>query len=464
MTAPSISRPIIREIAHTGRLAIPLVLSGGAQMAINTVDVLILGRYSVNALAASALAVNLMWAFAIFGIGVVVAVPPLVSAERGRNPNSVREVRRTVRQGMWASVVIVLPMWLALWHARTLFTLLGQEPALAEAASDFVRIAMWGILPFLGFVVLRGFVVSLERPTSSLLIAALGVVFNIIVCSVLVFGFAGIPALGLHGAAIANALSSLFLFLGLAAFVSIDRRFRRYRLFGRWWHADWPRLRQLLALGLPIGITLALEVTIFNVSVFLMGQIGRAELAAHAVAIQIASLAFQLPLGISQAATVRVGLSHGRGDAKGIAIAGHAALWLGLASAILLSIVMALGAHMLVGLFIEVNDPATRLTYALAVDFLMVAALFQLFDGAQSIGAGLLRGIQDTRWPMAFAAFGYWIVAFGVAEWLGFNRGWGGLGIWVGLASGLGVVAILMLSRWLLRARLGLVRDPAVSR
>ena len=459
MTAPPIfPQPASNraEFAAMAKLAWPLVLGGLAQMAIHTSDVIILGRYSVDALAASALGLNMMWAFAIFGIGVMTAVSPLVSAERGRARHSVREVRRTVRQGLWASLAVTVPMWLILWHADALFRLLGQEPDLAHAAARFVRIAMWGIWPFLMFIVLRCFVTALERPLAALVVTGGGVLLNIVVCVPLVFGVGEWPGLGLEGAAIANAVANSFLFFGIAAVVLIDRRFRRFHLFGRWWRADWPRFAQLMWLGLPIGVTLALEVTIFNASVFLMGVIGRPSLAAHAVAIQIAALAFQIPFGIAQAATVRVGLAHGARDSAGVAKAGRAAILMGFAVAAALSLAMALAAAPLVGLFIDANDASAAITFALAVQFTLVAALFQLGDALQAVGAAILRGIQDTRWPMVFAAFGYWVIGFGTAWYLAFNAGMAGVGVWLGLAAGLAAVSVLMLARWSLRERLGL--------
>jgi MATE family multidrug resistance protein len=448
------------ELGATARLALPLVLGGFAQMAINTVDVLILGHYDVDALAASALALNLLWALAIFGIGIVTAASPLIAAERGRRAHSVRDVRRTVRQAGWAAAFVCLPLWLIAWHAAPIFALLGQEPALSARAAGFLRISMWGMLPFLLYVVLRLYVTALERPVWGLVVTAGGVAFNALSCWTLVFGHFGLPELGLTGAAIANLLANTFLFLAMTAVVSCVRHFRRYRLFGRFWRRDWPRLGALLRLGLPIAVTLTLEITIFNAAVFLMGLIDRASLAAHAIAIQIAALAFQLPFGIAQAATVRVGLFHGRGESAGVARAGHAALALGLGAAILLSLGIAFGRDALAGLFLGRDSADDRIVFDLTTAFLGVAALFQLFDGAQAIGAGMLRGIQDTRWPMAYAGFGYWVVGIGVAVWLGFYTDLRGVGIWIGLASGLAAVSVLMLGRWALRDRLGMATEP----
>lgn len=456
--APQSARTV--EMRATLTLAWPLILGNVAQMAINTTDVLILGRYDVEALGAAALGVNLFWAFGIFGMGVVTASSPLIAAERGRRSHAVRDVRRTVRQAGWVAVFISVPIWLLLWHSEAMFRLLGQQEQLAIDAGRFVSIAMWGVLPFLLHLVLRFYVTALERPIWGLVVTAGAVVFNAIACWALVFGRLGLPEMGLEGAAIANALANLVLFLGMVGVVQGVRQFRRYRLFGRFWRSDWQRFRELVRVGVPIGLMLALEITIFNAAVFLMGLIDLASLAAHAIAIQVAALAFQVPFGISQAATVRVGLFYGRGDRAGVARAGWTSFALGLAAAVLLSLGMALGAPWIIGQFLGGTGQGDPVVFTLAVDFLLVAAVFQLVDATQAIGAGVLRGVQDTRWPMLIALFGYWVVGIGVAVVLAFYTPLAGVGIWIGLAAGLGVVAVLLLGRWMLRDRLGLVAPP----
>jgi MATE family multidrug resistance protein len=316
---------------------------------------------------------------------------------------------------------------------------------------------MWGLFPFLIYIVLRYYVTAMEKPLWGLVVTAVGVTFNALACWALVFGHFGLPELGLTGAAIAHLLSQCVLMVGMILVVSGIRPFRRYQLFGRFWVSDWPRFREILRLGLPIAVMLAFEVTIFNAAVFLMGLIDRDSLAAHAIAIQIASLAFMIPLGLSQAATVRVGIAHGRKDARAVARSGGVALALGVGAAVLLSTVMVLFPEPLVGLFVDKTDPANARVFGLAVSFVLIAAVFQLVDGAQAVGAGALRGLQDTRVPMLFAAVGYWIIGLGLAMWLGFPVGMEGVGIWIGLAAGLAAVAVLMVPRWLMRERIGLV-------
>jgi MATE family multidrug resistance protein len=228
-------------------------------------------------------------------------------------------------------------------------------------------------------------------------------------------------------------------------------------VLGRFWRADWERFREVWRLGLPIAITLALEITIFNAAVFLMGLIGAVSVAAHAIALQIAAFSFMVPLGLSQAVTVRVGLAFGRRDRSGIARAGWTAFALGVSFMALMALLMLAIPHHLVTLFLDTADPANAPVIPLAVSFLFLAALFQIFDGAQSVGAGMLRGLHDTRVPMLFAAFGYWVVGLATAVGLAFGLGWQGVGIWTGLATGLGVVAILIVSRWMRRESLGLL-------
>lgn len=448
--------PLRAEIRATLALALPLILGNFAQAAINTTDVLILGRYDVDALAASALGINLYFAFAVFAMGLVTAASPLIAAERGRRAHPVRDVRRTVRQACWASAAICIPIWVILWFAEPILLALGQDPDLSADATRFLRIAMWGLFPFLIYIVLRYYVSALERPIWGLVVTTAGVAFNAVACWALVFGHFGLPELGLTGAAIAHFLSQCVLMIGMILVVTGVRPFRRYQLFGRFWVSDWPRFREIMKLGLPIAVTLALEVTVFNAAVFLMGLIDRDSLAAHAIAIQIASLAFMIPLGLSQAATVRVGIAHGRKDAEAVTRSGNVAFLLGVGAALFLSAIMVIAPEPLVGLFIDATDPESARVFSLAVSFVLVAAVFQLVDGAQVVGAGILRGLQDTRVPMLFAAVGYWVVGLGLALWLGFAVGMEGVGIWIGLAAGLAAVSVLMVSRWLLRGRIGL--------
>jgi MATE family multidrug resistance protein len=200
-----------------------------------------------------------------------------------------------------------------------------------------------------------------------------------------------------------------------------------------------------------------LEGGVFGVAVMLMGLIDTASVAAHAIALQVASVTFMVPLGLAQAATVRVGIGYGRRDFALIRRAGWTSFVMGTGFMAAMAVLMWLSPELLISLFIDRDAAINAEVVRLAVSFLAIAALFQIVDGAQVVGAGMLRGLHDTSMPMLFAAFGYWVVGIGVGAWLAFSQGWNGVGIWVGLATGLGIVAVLMLVRWSMRARLGLL-------
>ena len=438
-------------------LSVPLIIGNLGWSAIAATDLLLLGRLGPDAVAAGALALNLYHAFLIFGLGLTTAASPLIASERGRRLHAVRDIRRTFRQTVWAAALICIPSWLILWQATPILIFLGQDPELAANAAQLMHALQWALLPYLVFTTLRNFVTALERPIWGVIVTLCAVPFNALIGWVLIFGHLGLPAMGLHGAGLAGFLTSLFMALGLAAMVMLDRRFRRYHLFGRFWRADWNRFRTVWKVGLPIAVTLGFEVTVFNAAVFLMGLIGRAPLAAHAIALQIAALCFMVPMGIGQAATVRVGYAQGRRDAAAAGRAGWLALILGTAFAVLSATMLVAIPRLLVSGFIDVDAPANAEVTRLATSFLAIAALFQLADGMQVIGAGVLRGLQDTRMPMIFAALGYWVIGIGVGTLLAFPLDLEGVGIWLGLASGLGVVAVLLVWRWAWRERLGLM-------
>lgn len=446
-----------REARALSTLALPMIAGNVAWSAIAATDLLLLGWLGTDAVAAGALAINLFSAMLIFGMGLVTAAAPLIAEERGRRRHSVRDIRRTVHQTLRAALIFVLPAWLVLWQCEGILLAMGQDAYLAQKAGQLMHELQWALLPFLGFSTLRNFISALERPIWAVIIMLCAIPLNILMGWALIFGHLGLPALGILGAGLASTLSSSFLFFALLLVISRDRGFRRYRLLGRFWRKDSERLRAIWRLGLPIAAMLGLESTVFNASALLMGLIDRQTLAAHAVAIQIAALLFMVPMGIGQAATVRVGLARGRGDKEAIGRSGWLALMIGVGFAFAAALTLIALPRSLISIFLDVDDPANARTVALTVTFLGVAALFQLVDATQAVGAGVLRGIQDTKIPMIFALVGYWVIGIGVGAFLAFPLHMGGLGIWIGLASGLGVVAVLLVIRWTRREKLGLL-------
>jgi len=437
-------------------LSWPMILTNLGQTAMTATDVLMMGRLGPSALAAGSLGSNLYFLPMIFGLGLMLAVSPMIATELGRHRHSVRDVRRTVRQGLWIAIMVSVPIWMFLWQAEAILRAIGQDPDLSALAGTYVRTLQWAVLPFYAYIVLRSFISALERPGWALAVVFLAVAFNVFANWVLMYGNLGFPALGLPGSGWATTISSTLMFVGLALVVLLEPQFRRYRLFGRFWRADWPRFRTLLGLGLPIAGLLTFEVSIFNIASFLMGLIDMASIAAYAIAIQIASIAFMVPMGLGQAATVRVGRAHGARDPAAIARAGWTAYVLGVGFMAGTALLMVLMPRPLIGAFIDLNNPANAEVIGLAVSFLAFAGLFQIVDGAQAVSGGMLRGLHDTKVPMIFAAIGYWGVGLPLGVVLAFPLGLKGTGIWIGLSAGLAVVAALLLVRWLRRDRLGL--------
>ena len=455
ISADERQRPWRDELRSTLALAWPLILANLTQQLIQATDILLLGRLGATPLAAATLALNLTWTFSIFLLGLITASSPMMATALGQRFNAVRDVRRTFRAGLWLLVIVMPPYSLLMWNAGGLMMTLGISAELAAQGQTFLRAYMWIVAPWLLFQLLRNFVAAVERPRIVLWLSIGGIFLNALVSWALIFGHFGLPALGLVGSGLGSTITWLIMCAALIAVTSTDRRFRRFHLFGHWWRFDRQRTVAMLKLGWPIGATMGLEIGVFALAAYFMGWIGAPAVAAHAVALQLAALTFMVPLGLGQAATVRVGLALGRKDEAGIARAGWTAWVLGLLFMATMALVMWGIPRQLITLFLE-DAPANAVVIGLAVSFLRVAAAFQLVDGAQVIGAGMLRGLHDTRWPLLFALVGYWVVGLGIGSWLAFAADWKGVGIWVGLASGLAVVAALMLARWIMRERLRL--------
>lgn len=439
------------------RLAAPLVGANLLQMAVFAVDVLFVARLGPEALAASALGVSvfglLIWSLS----GLVGAASPLIAAELGRRRHAVREVRRTVRMAGWVGVIAALVAVGLCQLGGPVLRATGQAEAVVVRAVPFLTVLSLACVPMVLASLLRTVVSTLGRPGIGTAITGMAVGVNALGNWIFVFGHAGMPALGLIGSAWSSVVTSSAMLLAYALVLRFDRNLHRYRLLGRWWRTEWRRFFEVWKIGLPICATIIAEAGLFNGAALLMGRIGELQLAAHTVALQLASISFQVPFGLGQAATIRVGLAYGAGDRQAIARAGWTALAMSVGFMALTAAIMVLAPRFFVGLYVDTANPGNAPLVGYAVQFLMVAAAFQLFDGAQSTCGAILRGLQDTRIPMAIALFGYWIPGLGTAIWLGLFTPLGGTGVWLGLMAGLVVVSALLLWRWHNRDRLGLL-------
>jgi MATE family multidrug resistance protein len=448
------------ELRALSLLALPLIGTQLSQIAILTTDVLMMGWLGSAALAAGALGSNVFFIPWVFGIGIMIATAPMMAQAIGRKRHMVREVRRTLRQGLWAAVAVGIPGMAAVWHVEPILLALGQDPANAALAAEFARPLAWGMVPALGFMALRQFVSALQRPNAALIVQIAALAINVTLDYGLMFGKLGLPDLGLVGAGVASSIAntaSLVLLLGM---IYADRRFRRFHVLGRFWRPDWRRFAEIFRLGLPIACSTLFEVAAFSGAVYIMGTIGTPEIAAHQIAIQCAATTFMVPLGIGQAATVRVGIFAGAGDAAGVKRAGWLAFALSFGFMMMMAGLMLWSRTPLVDLFLDRAQPQNARTAEIAEALLMIAAFFQIFDGTQATGMGVLRGLKDTRVPMIYAGVSYWLIGLAsgaaAARWLDM----GAVGVWWGLALGLAVVAVLVVIRFARRERLGLVPVP----
>jgi MATE family multidrug resistance protein len=353
-----------------------------------------------------------------------------------------------------AIAALLLPI---VWQIKPIYLALGQDPVATDLAEQFMHIAAWSLFPALGIIAFRSLLSAFDTTRAILVITIAGVLINGLIAYVLIFGMFGFPRLELRGAATATLITNIAMFIMMVLYVVRHRRLKRFNVLARFWKPDWPRFREIFRVGLPIGLTVLAEVGLFTAAAILMGRLGTDEVAAHAIALQCASLAFMVPLGVGTAATVRVGRAYGRSDADGIRKAGWTAFVLGTGFMFLSCTIFLTAGPSVVALFLDPHVAANAHAVGLAATFLVVAGVFQLVDGAQVVAAHALRGLSDTKIPMVLAILGYWAVGLPIAYGLGFGAGWRGVGIWIGLAAGLAFVAVVLVVRFALREKLGLL-------
>jgi len=421
-------------------LGLPLIGGHLGQMAIGVTDTIMVGWYSVEALAAVTLASTYFFVLFIFGSGFAWAVMPMVAAFVSEGDETA--IRRATRMGLWLSLgfgVLALPL---LIFAEPILRLFGQGDALAHDAARYLAVAGWGILPALLVMVLKSYLAALERTQVVLWITLFAAVVNALANYAVIFGNWGAPALGITGAALASVSTQLVSLICVVIYILWV--VPQHQLFVRFWRADGQMLARVFRLGVPISLTALSEVGLFAASAVMMGWLGTIPLAAHGIAVQLASITFMVHLGLSNVATIRAGNAHGQKDRLRMARGALTVTTMSVLFAAVTILGFLIWPEPLISAFMQQDEPARDEILAIGVGLLAMAALFQLVDGAQAIALGLLRGMQDTAIPMWMAAFSYWGVGMPCSYLLGFVLGWGGIGVWAGLVIGLGVAAVLL--------------------
>lgn len=440
-------RHLAIELAETLKLAVPIALTQLGQIAMMTTDIALIGRLGSEAMAAAALAHTVFFVSFTFGMGLVSAVAPLAAQAFGaRNPHL---IRRSLRVGMWAAFLMSLPMMALSFYGEPILLMLGQAPTAARLAQEYLLGLTWSVMPALWFMAIRGFMSAVNRPEPILWITLAAIPANALLVYLLLYGAFGLPQLGLFGAGLATSIVNLGTFLAGLWFAARRRPFRKFQILGHFWHVDWKLMRQLVVIGAPISLSFLLEYGLFGAAGLLMGIISTTALAAHQIALQVAAILFMVPFGIGMAATVRVGHAIGRGDAGAVRRAGYVATWLGIVLAAILTLAVVISRFGIAEIFLGENTDATA---ELSATLLLVGSTFFIADAIQTIAAGSLRGMNDTRVPLLFAILSYWLIGFACAWWLGFWTSLGAVGVWSGLSVGTAVYAVLLLLRFRLLA------------
>ena len=441
------------ELAATVKLAAPMAATQLGQIAMMTTDLAFIGRLGDASVAAAALASTVYFVAFTVGMGLMSAVSPLAAQAFGARDG--RGVRRSLRAGLWAGLFISLPIMACPLRGDAILRALGQAEQPAQLAQQYLFGLAWGVAPALWLIAIRGFMGAVKRPEPVLWITLAAIPLNAALVYLLLYGEFGLPKLGLFGAGLATSIVNACTFLAGLWFATAREPFARYHVLARLWRIDWELMRQLVVIGGPISLSFLLEYGLFSTAALLMGMISTTALAAHQIALNVTAILFMIPYGISMAATVRVGHAVGGGDVAGVKRAGQIAMGLGIAIAVMLTIAVIGLRFGIARLFLGEGLASADATVTLAGSLLVIGGTYFVTDALQTIAAGALRGMNDTRIPLLFAAVSYWGIGFCSAYALAFHTTLGASGVWIGLSLGTLVYATLLVLRFhLLSGRL----------
>jgi multidrug resistance protein, MATE family len=431
------------EARATLAVAAPLAAANLAQTAMGFTNMVMVGSLGSAALAAAGLGTSLYFMIAMVCSGVLTAVAPLAAHAIGAHDS--RRAGRIARQGLVLAAMLAFPVVTGLKLADRLLAMLGYNPALATEIGRFLGVIALAAPGFLGFAVLRSFLVAASHGSAVMAVLILCVPMNAALNWALIFGHWGAPALGIAGSGCSTALIQWLMFLSLAIYARLMPSLAQYRT-GRS-ELRFDEIGRILRLGLPIGGILGLEIGLFATTGIMMGLLGPDALGAHQLVMNSISVIFMIPLGIAQAATVRVAVGLGSGAPAAARRASFIAILLGVLYMAVMAVVLLAAPRTIAGIYVNIDAPANSGLVAIALKLFAVAAVFQIFDGVQAIAAGALRGYRDTTIPLLLAVIGYWGIGFAGGWLLAFPAGYGPIGLWSGWAVGLAAVALMLTLR-----------------
>ncbi len=428
------------------KLAVPLAAAQLAQFAVSFVDTIMMGRLSTESLAAGGLAAATFQMSLTVVTGFVISVGVLTAEAYGAKEKS--RIVGLARQGLWLTLLIGVPFTLLLWKMTPILTLLQQPLEVTALAQQYFSAVSAGVLPALGFAMLRGYVSAFSLANVVTVIVVIGTGLNVACNYVLGFGKFGFPRLELVGLGIGSALSFWLMFGLFIAYILRHPVLSQYPFWYGWKHPKADILLQLARVGLPIAVTYTLELGLFMAVSYGAGSLGTEVLAAHQIAFQVMALIFMVPLGMSQAVTARVGLWFGKGDYSGMQRAGFVAIAATVCFLFCSAIALYLLRPVAIGLFIDSQDPANAAVVTLAMNLMLISVIAQIVDGVQRVTMSALYGLQDTKVPMLLSAIAFWGIGLTSGYVLCFVANLGVVGLWIGQYTGVAVAGVIFVWRF----------------
>jgi MATE family multidrug resistance protein len=445
-----------KEAGITLKIGIPVILAQLLQMSMNFVDTVMAGSLSAEALAAIAVGGAVFIPIIMLAAGILMAITPIIAQLVGAR--NLEEIGVNVRQGLWLSQMLAVPMFFAIRNLGFIMELLDVAPSIVPVALGYLNAISWTVFPLFGYMALRFFNEGMSVTRPAMYFALIGVMVNIPANYILMYGKFGMPKLGAIGLGYASSLVGLVMFLGMLVFTVKHKPYQRFEIFSSIRKPEWKYVKEIMRVGVPIGLSSTMEVTMFALVSLLMGSLSATAVAGHQVAINFSAMTFMVPFGLSTAITTRVGNAMGRGlidEARRRGFTGIllSTLFMSGTALVMFTVPEAITA-------IYTQDEAVR---EVAVSLLYMAAIFQISDGLQVSGYGALRGLKDTKIPMYVNLIAYWGVGLPLGYYLGIIRQVGPQGLWMGLIAGLTVAAVLHNTRFFMQTK-NKVASPATER
>ena len=427
---------IRKEAGMTLKIGLPVIIAQLLQMSMNFVDTVMAGNLSAEDLAAVAVGGAVFFPFMMLAAGILMAITPIVAQlVGGRN---LEEIGVNVRQGLWLSLFLSIPVFFLIRNLEFVMYFLDVTPSIIPVAQGYLNAISWGVFGVCGYMALRFFNEGMSVTRPAMYFAGLGVVVNVVANYIFMYGKLGMPELGAVGCGYASAVVGYVMFGGMLYFTKNHEPYDRFDIFSSFRMPEWSYLKEILRVGVPIGLSSTMEVTMFALVSLFMGSLSAVAVAGHQVAINFSAMTFMVPFGLSTAITTRVGNAIGKGSMYNARYRGYVGITLATLFMCVTAVVIYLFPDLISSMYTQ--DPEVR---DVAVSLLYMAAIFQISDGLQVSGYGALRGLKDTKIPMVVNFIAYWMVGLPLGYYLGITRNIGPQGLWMGLIAGLTIAAIL---------------------